>query len=83
MGPHVAVLRAGTMMPSKGKAAEAPEAGAKEHAVPLALSGWKAGGFAPGGLRGFKGASGSYVPDSGADTCVCPAWLSSLGTLSS
>lgn len=56
--------------------------GAEGHIVPLASSRWKVEGLDPGLLR-VEGAVGSYLPGSGAGTCVCPAWLASFGTLSS
>lgn len=58
------------------------EAGAEGHSVPLASSRWKVEGLDQGLLR-VEGAVGSYLPGSGAGTCVCPAWLASFGTLSS
>lgn len=48
------------------------------------LSSWPSpgGGFGPGWAAEGKGAAGSYLPGSGAGTCVCPALLASFGTLS-
>lgn len=71
-----------TTLHRHGWALRLQEVGAEGHIVPLASSRWKVEGLDQGLLK-VEGAVGSYLPGSGAGTCVCPAWLASFGTLSS